>query len=436
MLAADLTTRSTPFLGCIADDVTGATDLATNLVGGGLSVIQLMGLPAEEHVDTLAAYDAVVIALKTRAIPAEQAVAQSLQALQALLGLGVERFYFKYCSTFDSTAQGNIGPVAEALADYLSVSSVLYCPAFPRAGRTVYQGHLFVGDRLLHESGMQDHPLNPMTDADLRRWLSAQVCGLVGLLNRQTLSDGDAAVSRRLTSLADSGVRHVICDACDDLDLQRLAEPAARLRLLTGGSGLAGQLPDAYRACGMLDEVRTAPELPSAPGRNLILAGSCSTATNAQVNYMQGKCPTWRLDVANMLGPEADELSRLLDWVSEHDRAQTLMVASSMEPGEVRPLQERHGGERLADAIEQTLGEAAWQLTAEHDFRRLVLAGGETSGAIVQRLGIRALRIGPEICPGVPWTEATSGQNQLALALKSGNFGEENFFATALEMLA
>lgn len=435
-------------LGCIADDVTGATDLAINLVQGGMRVIQILDVPDAETLADAADADAIVVALKSRSIEPFEAIAQTLDSLRALQQIGVDRFYFKYCSTFDSTERGNIGRVAEALMKELDVGQTVFCPAFPRAGRTVYQGHLFVGDKLLNESGMQNHPLNPMTDANLVRFLSKQSSGQVGLLPFDTVNQSASACSEQLDALKASGVSLVVTDVCNNSDLATLAQSLASMKLVTGGSGLARYLPDAYRASGVLESAAYESCMPDVSGRGLILAGSCSIATNAQVDWMRDKCPSWQVDVAALIEDESAELDKITAWATEFDSNQTLMVSSTSMPDIVSVLQTRFGGDAVAAAIERFLAKIAKTFVRELAVTRLVLAGGETSGAIVRELGIRSLQIGPEICAGVPWTETKVGietevgtdsndtNTKLALALKSGNFGAEDFFSTALEMLS
>jgi len=421
-------------VGCVADDVTGATDLAVNLVQGGMSVVQIVGVPSPEDLRQLDA-DAVVVALKTRSIPAEQAVLQSLAALDMLRNAGIDRFFFKYCSTFDSTEEGNIGPVAEAMMDSLGAAQTVFCPALPRNGRTVYMGHLFVNGRLLSESGMENHPLNPMTDPDLVRFLGKQTSRQTGLLPYDAFSAGDDGLATALQQTVDSGVRMLIADACDDGHLAMLARAVGHMRLVTGGSGIARYLPDVYREAGLLASPPFQPELPNISGRSLILSGSCSTATNGQVAWMKQRCPAWRIDVPAIIDDPNRELNKMLDWAKESDPNWPLLIYSTAPPDQVAELQGRFGRDAAAHAIEDIHASLASAMVDKLDVRRLVLAGGETSGAVTQRLGVRSLRIGPEICAGVPWT-VSSGDPPLALALKSGNFGGEDFFGAALEMLA
>ena len=345
-----------PVLGCIADDATGATDLALNLVQGGMRVVQILGVPTAEELRQLDGVDAVVIALKTRSVPKQDAINESLAALRRMQQLGIERFYFKYCSTFDSTERGNIGPVAEALMYELQAEQTIFCPAFPRAGRTVYQGHLFVGDRLLNESGLEHHPLNPMTDANLVRFLAKQTHGNVGLLSYDTYGNGTAKLRERIDRLAEQGCSHVITDICDDGQLAELASVAAGMKLVTGGSGLARYLPLAYRDAGVLTSPVFAPCLPDVRGRSLIVAGSCSPATNAQVRWMAERCPVWQVSVAALFDDADAELAKLKEWAASADPSTPLLVASTAPPDVVQQLQRQFGVEQVAEAVGTLFG--------------------------------------------------------------------------------
>lgn len=435
MKTSSVNSSHTPLLGCIADDVTGATDLATNLVQGGLRVVQILGVPDESLLAAAADFDAIVVALKTRSVEKGVAVEQSLQAVEALRSVGVSRFYFKYCSTFDSTAEGNIGPVAEAIMAALNVEQAVFCPAFPKAGRSVYRGHLFVGDRLLNESGMEDHPINPMTDANLVRVLSEQVTQSVGLLSCEGYVDGIDGISQALQQLSESNVALVIADACDDSHLSLLSDALCHMPLITGGSGLARFLPAAWRHAGLLLGAESSSSQLKVPGRAAVIAGSCSRATNVQVAHSSKLHPTWFVNVSAVMMDSNAELQRFRAWCAEQDANATLIVSSSAEPDDVEAVQLRFSVESVARAVETFLALAAEVLAEEFSVRRLIVAGGETSGAVVSQLGVRMLRIGPEICTGVPWTETVGASTELALALKSGNFGEHDFFETALEML-
>ena len=416
-------------LGAIADDFTGATDLANTLVGAGMRTIQTIGVPGADL--DLGEAEAVVVALKSRTIPAGEAVAQSLDALAWLQGNGARQFFFKYCSTFDSTADGNIGPVADALMDALDAEIALVCPAFPTNGRTVYQGHLFVGTDLLSESSMKDHPLTPMQDSSLVRLMAAQSRHEVGLVPLATVAKGADATASAFASLHGRGARYGVVDAVSDADLKVIGEAAASHKLVTGGSGVALGLPENFRCAGLLGEPDS-PRLPDVSGRSAVLAGSCSTATRDQIEQAMASWPALKLDADRLAAgdPMADEA---LDWSGTQPADTPVLIYSSADPEEVAAIQARHGRERAGALIEDAMGRIAEGLV-EQGVRRLVVAGGETSGAVVTALGVEGLRIGPEIDPGVPWTE-TIGRSHLALALKSGNFGAPDFFAKALGML-
>ena len=427
-------------LGAIADDFTGATDLANNLVRGGMRCVQLIGVPKSglaELLENSGTVDAVVIALKSRACPAEQAVRDSLEALAWLQQEGARQYFFKYCSTFDSTDSGNVGPVSEALLERLEAPLTVMVPAFPVNGRTVYQGHLFVGDRLLSESGMQHHPLNPMHDADLVRVLARQSRHPVGLLPWQTLRQGAEAARMHLDAQADLGVRQVVCDTLSDADLERLAEAVVDLPLVTGGSGLGQALPVQYRRRGWLDEVAAPGALAPALGGALVLAGSCSQATLAQVDAFLARYPGFALDpILLAQGPEHQD--EALAFARLHlARGRPVLLYASAVAERVRQAQQALGRERAGELVEQALGRLACLLVDE-GVGRLVVAGGESAGAVVSTLGVRALRIGEQIDPGVPWTQATLAGREapLSLALKSGNFGGKDFFLRAFEILS
>jgi uncharacterized protein YgbK (DUF1537 family) len=419
-----------PLLGCIADDFTGATDLANMLVRGGMRTVQSIGIPGAEVAERLDA-DAIVIALKSRTVPAADAVKASLEALRWLRERGCEQIFFKYCSTFDSTVAGNIGPVSEALLDALDSDFTLACPAFPENGRTVFRGHLFVQDQLLSESGMQHHPLTPMTDANLVRVLQAQSQGKVGLLRHDTVSMGVESIRTRMTQLRAEGVRMAIADAVSDADLHLLGEACAGVALLTGGSGLALGLPDNFRRAGKLRDLDAA-QLPAVDGGEVVLAGSASQATNGQVaSWLQAGRPAFRIDPLALAAGEP-VIEQALAFAA--DKSETVLIYATSSPDEVKTVQRELGTERAGNMVEQAMGRIASGLR-EAGVRRFVVAGGETSGAVVQALDIQLLQIGAQIDPGVPACVSTPGE-PLALALKSGNFGSPDFFAKALKHLA
>ena len=376
--------------------------------------------------------DAVVVALKSRTAPRDQAVTESLAALRWLQAQGCRQFFFKYCSTFDSTPAGNIGPVIDALMDALDLSFTIACPAYPENGRTVYRGHLFVGNQLLSDSGMKDHPLTPMTDANLVRVLQAQTKQRVGLIGHDTVVSGAATILDACKASAAAGNSIAIVDAISTTDLHAIGKACAALPLLTGGSGIALGLPDNFRRSGELPDRAAAGVLPRIDGAAAIIAGSCSTATHAQVTRWLETRPGFRIDVRRLLAG-ADIVGEALDWQSRQTRRVPVLVYATSTPEEVRAVQSEAGAEQAGQRVETALAEIAAGL-AQTGTRKFVIAGGETSGAVVKRLGIRALRIGPAIDPGVPWTCSVAAQ-PLALALKSGNFGSVDFFEKALNRL-
>ncbi len=415
-----------PLLGCIADDFTGATDLASMLVRNGMRTVQHIGVP--QPGDPRTAADAIVIALKSRTIPVGDAVDQSLAALRWLQAAGCHQYFFKYCSTFDSTEEGNIGPVAEALIAALDCGFAIACPAFPANARTVYQGHLFVGATLLNESGMQDHPLTPMRDANLVRVLSRQSEGTVGLVPFATVDGGSGPIRTALTRLREQGRRFAIVDATADRHLLSIGAAVANHPLVTGGSGVAMGLPENFRTLGLLS-AETATELPPVEGAAAILVGSCSRATLLQVATTRELLPTLELDPLKT--PDATALvAQALAWVENKLSDVPVVIAASSTPDRVAALQERLGRDAAGTLVEQTLATIAKRLV-EQGVRRMVVAGGETSGAVVSALGVTRLRIGAEIDPGVPWTYAEGSGPEMLLALKSGNFGRPSFFQTA-----
>lgn len=419
-------------LGAIADDFTGATDLCSMLVRGGMRTVQLIGVPKPDL--PVPEADAVVVALKSRTIAARQAVEQSLAALHWLQAAGARQYFFKYCSTFDSTEQGNIGPVADALIAALSCGFALACPAFPTNARTVYQGHLFVGGSLLNESGMEHHPLTPMKDANLVRVLSHQTDGTVGLVAFATVDRGAQAIRDAMTQLKERGRRYAIVDAIADAHLVAIGEAAASHALITGGSGVAMGLPANFRRLGMLSEAIDPGALPSIDGGGAVIAGSCSRATLAQIGYARSHLPMFELDA--LATPDAAMLSEAaLAWAADKIGDKPFVIAASAPPEKVAALQSRLGREQAGALIEDAVARVAEGLVAR-GVRKIVVAGGETSGAVVERLGVRSLRIGTEIDPGVPWTLAEGGtEGELMLALKSGNFGGTDFFLKAFRVL-
>ena len=424
-------------LGCIADDFTGATDLANNLVRAGMRAVQTIGIPTEPLRSEV---DVVVVALKSRTIPASDAVAQSLAALQWLQAQGAQQIYFKYCSTFDSTRAGNIGPVTEALMQAMGTDFTIATPAFPDNGRTVFKGHLFVGDVLLNESGMQHHPLTPMTDPNLVRVMQSQCASAVGLIDFKTVAQGESAIRARIDVLKAQGCRIAIVDALSNDDLLRLGPALRDMALLTAGSGVAIGLPANFG----LKPTPTTSALPPTQGRQAVIAGSCSTATQQQVAHFKAQgLPTLALDPIRLVQDDdahAAVVSEALAWAQSHlkQSAQAngpVLIYSTASPESVKATQARYGAQVVGDRVEQALASIAKGLR-QLGVAQLIVAGGETSGACVQALGITQLQIGQQIDPGVPWCYAHTAAGGLHITLKSGNFGSEDFFTKAFHQLA
>jgi 3-dehydrotetronate 4-kinase len=420
-------------LGCIADDFTGATDLANMLVRGGMRTVQTIGIP---KAGTQIEADAIVVALKSRTIPADDAVRQSLEALEWLRAQGCRQFIFKYCSTFDSTDKGNIGPVADALLDALKDDFTIACPAFPENGRTIFRGNLFVGDVLLNESGMENHPLTPMSDPNLVRVLQRQTTSKVGLIRYDTIAKGADAIRARIEDLKRDGVRLAIADAVSDADLYVLGDACRDLALITGGSGIALGLPQNFRAANLLAHAEHAADLPKFDAKAVVLAGSASKATNAQVAEWRASKPSFRIDPLALSRGEAVVDQAVAFAQSHFEKGETVLIYATSSPDEVKAVQKELGVEKAGHLVEDALASIARTLRAA-GVGKFVVAGGETSGAVVQALDVRSMRIGPQIDPGVPATQAigADGEAPLALALKSGNFGTTDFFVKALKAL-
>lgn len=406
-------------LGCIGDDFTGSSDLANTLAKGGMRTVQYTGVP-DGPAD--ADVQAGVVALKSRSIPVAEAVAQSLAALEWLRAQGCQQFFFKYCSTFDSTPEGNIGPVADALAEALDARKVIVCPAFPGTGRSIYQGHLFVNDTLLNQSGMENHPLTPMTDADIRRWLKPQTRHEVGHVGAADVFEGAKAIARALDRVDAAGARHIVVDAIRDEDLREIGRAAASLPLITGGSGVALGLPANFGCTA------ATPRWHGQTGKAVALSGSCSIATRKQVEVHRAAHPSREIDAAAVIEGHLSPQD-IADWLLQADGLP--LAYSSADPDAVRAIQDRFGKEKSASALEACFAETARRVVAG-GATRVISAGGETSGAVVEGLSLGRLEIGPEIDPGVPALRA--GDN-LVVALKSGNFGAEDFFAKADRLL-
>ena len=415
----------TTVLGCIADDFTGATDIAGLLARSGVRVSLRIGVPEGPPRDT-AAFE--VIALKSRTAPVGEALAETRAALRWLQAAGAQRFFWKYCSTFDSTSEGNIGPVAEALMADLGTDQTIYCPAFPENGRSIFMGNLFVGRQPLAESPMKDHPLTPMRDSNLMRLLEPQVTKAVGLADRLTVAQGPKALRAELATLKTQGIAHVVVDAVANSDLDVIAEACRDMPLMTGGSAVAMPLPALYLADGTLSADAPKAEAPTLGRGTIVLSGSCSAMTNKQVaDYTSRGVPAFQLDPLSLAenGPQ-----KALDWLARQDLDAAPLIYATANPDSVRAAHEKLGVAGAGEIVEATLSACA-VAARDAGARRVIVAGGETSGAVTKALGVSQLDIGTEIAPGVPWTYCQSGGQQIALTLKSGNFGTETFFTDA-----
>ena len=419
----------TTFFGAIADDFTGATDLAGLLARSGVQVSLRIGVPKELPANTA---PLEIIALKCRTAPVHEAVAETLAALAWLRRAGAQRFFWKYCSTFDSTPQGNIGPVAEALMNALGTKQTIYCPAFPENGRSIFMGNLFVGEQPLAESPMKDHPLTPMRDSNLMRLLEPQVSCPVGLITRHVVAKGAKALQDRLAQFDVDGTAHVVVDAVANDDLYTIAEACHDMPLLTGGSAVAMALPELWLKRGLLNKDSASVKKRVEAGPAIVLSGSCSAMTNRQVStFLAEGQPGFRLDPLDLTdnGEEA-----ALAWLATQSPDATPLIYATAAPDEVRASQQKLGVERAGQVVEAALAACAMK-ARDRGFRRFIVAGGETSGAVAEALGITRLDIGTEIAPGVPWCFAQTAGHNVAITLKSGNFGSDNFFSRALKVL-
>ncbi|GAB3482789.1 3-oxo-tetronate kinase [Marinomonas epiphytica] len=417
-------------LGCIADDFTGATDLASFLVNSGMRTLQLIGVP--EHTVELAEYDAVVIALKTRTLPAEQAVKESLEALEWLIAQECSQYYFKYCSTFDSTKQGNIGPVTDALMARLEVKTTILCPALPVNGRTVYQGHLFVHEQLLSDSGMRDHPLTPMTDANLLRLMKQQAEGEVGLINLHTVRQGADKVSNAINDLAGQ-YRYLVMDAITHEDLDIIGQASNSLKLITGGSGLAPGLASSFKQHGLLASHKNSTQLDSLAGCAVVLSGSCSLMTQQQVAHFRPLFPSFKIDPM-AIAQETQTVEGCLQWFEEHKHGPAVMFYATDSADKIKQVQQKLGVDTAGELVERFMATLVDELN-RRKVNKLIVAGGETSGAVIKALNPTQLKVGQTIAPGVPLAQVL-GEEPKLVTLKSGNFGQADFFSKALKAMS
>ncbi|MEP3232621.1 MAG: 3-oxo-tetronate kinase [Hyphomicrobiales bacterium] len=422
--------------GAIADDFTGASDLAGLLARSGAAVNLRIGVPdgspSNLRVDGTPSAPFEVIALKSRTAPVDEAVSDALAALEWLKAAGAQRFFWKYCSTFDSTAEGNIGPVAEALMKALGTKQTIYCPAFPENGRSIYMGNLFVGNQPLAESPMRNHPLTPMLDSNLMRLLKPQVTLPVGLVEHLTVAKGPDAIKAKLQQMADDQTSHVVVDAVADADLLAISTACKDMPLLTGGSAIAMHLPHLYDADGLFDLGQSEAQTFATDDKSIVLSGSCSAMTLAQVQaYINAGHPSFKVDPLDAAKTGAENV---LHWLDQQDFTKAPLIYASADPDDVKQVQATLGVEQAGALVEGVLAKCG---TKARDLgaRQFIVAGGETSGAVTKALGINQLTIGREIAPGVPWTYCHSNDIPIALTLKSGNFGEISFFEDALESL-
>lgn len=413
-------------LGVIADDFTGGTDIASFLVENGMKTVQLSGVQPLHSIPE--GTEAIVVSLKSRSNPVAEAIEQSLQALKLLQQAGARQIYFKYCSTFDSTSQGNIGPVTDALLEALDTDFTVICPALPVNGRTIYQGHLFVNGVPLDESSMRNHPVTPMRDSSLVRLMDAQAQGSTGLVPYETVETGAAQVARALRDCRAGGRRYAVLDALNQTHLDTLGEAVKDLPLVTGGSGLGGAIVKAHRS----DDAQAAASFTPHAGPGVILSGSCSAATNEQVAAYRPQAPALPVDVDRLMTSPSGYDQEVLDWFTAQEaQGPAPLIYATAGPEEVSRLQRDYGAAASSDAIEQFFARIAADLVAR-GVQRVVVAGGETSGAVTQALDVEGFQVGPGIAPGVPWVRSLDGR--IDLALKSGNFGGVNFFADAQQV--
>ena len=420
-------------LGIIGDDFTGSSDIANNLKKSGMQVSMYAGVPNLLPEETKKEQtDAAVIALKTRTAPIEDAIRESLEALSWLKDCGCEQFIFKYCSTFDSTKEGNIGPVTDAIMEKLNTDFTIACPSFPDAGRTVYFGHMFVNGKPLNESGMENHPLTPMTDHNLVRWLGHQTKNNVGLVDSQTISEGENSVKDKIENLKKNGYKYAIIDTIKNDDFDIICNAVKNLPLLTGGSGIALGLPKIYKDRGLLSASNF--QIPENNSNAIILSGSCSITTINQINIYKENNPSFYISPDEVINNE-DLIEKVLSWIKDNE-TQSPLVYSSSDIKSVSEKQKQYGQELLANKIEKFFELLSKRLVKDN-FGTFISAGGETSGAVIKGLGIQELKIGKEISHGIPalWSPESSGNKPVFVTLKSGNFGQDNFFARALKAL-
>lgn len=415
------------FLGVIADDFTGGTDIASFLVENGMRTVQLASVPTENITEEV---DAIVISLKTRSCPAQEAIDQSLLAARWLKKQGAKQFYFKYCSTFDSSEKGNIGPVTDALLAELKASTTIICPSLPINGRSVYQGYLFVNQQLVSESSMKNHPITPMHDSNLLRLMENQSKGKAGLINQTVIEQGALAVSEQLSACSQSGINYVVVDTTKEEHLKIIAEATSSLILVTGGSGLAIGIAHHFTKTRELPVKATEKGKPH-HGKTIVLSGSCSEMTNQQVQHYQKIAPSLMIDI-DQCDQDASYVDTVFHWITQQDSSLAPLVYATADAAKLKDIQNQYGKEASSEMIEHFFATLAQKLK-QAQYQNFIVAGGETSGIVAQSIGVTGFHIGPQIAPGVPWVKAIN--NDISLALKSGNFGDVQFFEKAQEFL-
>ena len=419
-------------LGIIGDDFTGSSDIANNLKKSGMQVSMYAGIPPLNKKTSLTNADAAVIALKTRTIPINDAVSESLKALEWLKNAGCSQFIFKYCSTFDSTKEGNIGPVTDAIMEELNVDFTIACPSFPDAGRTVFCGHMFVNGKPLNESGMEKHPLTPMIDNNLIRWLNFQTKHNVGLIDYETINCGVKSVTNKVNILKNEGYKYAIVDTINNDNFDVICNGVKDLQFLTGGSGIALGLPKIYKKEGLLSDEEF--QIPENSTNAIILSGSCSSATLNQIEVYKKENPSYFISADEVMNNE-NLIEDVIKWIKNNETLSPL-IYSSADPKIVKEKQTRYGQEILANKIESFFEKLSNKLL-NHTFGIFISAGGETSGAVVNGLGLQEFKIGQEISHGVPalWSPNSNCNKPVSVTLKSGNFGQIDFFKRALQIL-
>lgn len=410
-------------IGCIADDFTGASDAASFLVKGGMQTILFNGIPQEK--ERTESCQAIVIALKTRTQKTEDAVKETLKAAEWLKENGAKQLYIKYCSTFDSTPKGNIGPIMDALLEKYEVPTTILCPALPVNGRVVKDGNLYVNGIPLNQSSMKDHPLTPMWDSDVGKLMRDQSRYDCVKISCGEMNKPEEVQKKIRLFGAEKPHFYVIPDFETGKDARSIVQNFGKLPILSGSSGILTELAGQYK----LEKSTTLKTDERTIGSGLLLAGSCSQATRSQIAFVQKNgIKSKRMDPLKLLAGEQTE-QELWDFIQTNHT--DVLIYSSDTPESVRKVQQA-GREQIAELLERTMANLA-KRALQAGYTRLVIAGGETSGAVTKALGYRSYMIGTSVAPGVPIMIPRENKN-VRLVLKSGNFGQEDFLKRALDM--